>query len=222
MPSLSRDLLLSRLIEKRAPQKAPLRLPLTQTELSAPLYHPDNFSPQEADLTLQSTAPPLGQRIVITGRILDEADRPIPHTLVEIWQANAAGRYAHPKDTHQAPLDPHFYGAGRCLTDAEGRYTFITIKPGPYPWNSRTNSWRPAHIHFSLFGPSYLSRLVTQMYFPDDPLLPYDPIYHSISDPQARQRLIAHLNLDLSIPRWALAFEWDIVLRGGHQTPFPH
>ncbi len=152
--------------------------------------------------------------------MLDEDGRPIPETLIEIWQANAAGRYRHIIDRHPAPLDPNFTGAGRCVTDAEGRYRFTTIRPGAYPWRNHANAWRPAHIHLSLFGPSFLSRLVTQMYFPGDPLFPFDPIFNSISDERARQRLIADFDLASTEPEWALGFRFDIVLRGRERTPF--
>jgi protocatechuate 3,4-dioxygenase beta subunit len=155
----------------------------------------------------------------VEGRVLGEDGRAIPHTLVEVWQANAAGRYAHRSDQHAAPLDPNFSGAGRTLTDADGRYRFVTIRPGAYPWRNHPNAWRPAHIHFSLFGTSFLSRLVTQMYFPADPLLPYDPILNTIPDERARQRLIAAFDLDLTEPEWALGFRFDIVLRGSSATP---
>jgi protocatechuate 3,4-dioxygenase beta subunit len=151
--------------------------------------------------------------------VLDEDGRPIPHTLVEVWQANAAGRYAHRVDAHPAPLDPNFSGAGRMLTDEHGRYRFVTIKPGAYPWRNHDNAWRPAHIHFSLFGHSFLSRLVTQMYFPGDPLMPFDPVLNSIPDAGARKRLISNFDLSVTEPEWALGFTFDIVLRGAQATP---
>ena len=150
----------------------------------------------------------------MTGRVLDSDGRPIAGTLVEVWQANAAGRYQHATDNHPAPLDPNFSGVGRCVTDSEGRYRFVTIKPGAYPWRNHPNAWRPAHIHFSLFGRAFTQRLVTQMYFPGDPLFEYDPIFNSIPDPKARQRLISRFDLNLTEPDWALGYEWDIVLRG--------
>jgi protocatechuate 3,4-dioxygenase beta subunit len=156
----------------------------------------------------------------VAGRVLDEDGRPVPNTLVELWQCNAAGRYRHVVDDHPAPLDPHFTGAGRTITDAEGRYRFMTIKPGAYPWRNHPNAWRPAHIHFSLFGTSFLSRLVTQMYFPNDPLFPHDPIFNSIPDERARRRLISQFDLDLTEPLWALGYRFDIVLRGRDSTPF--
>jgi len=160
-----------------------------------------------------------GCQIIVTGRVLDEHGQPLPDTLLEIWQANAAGRYIHRVDRHDAPLDPNFFGAGRCITDSKGRYRFITIKPGAYPWGNHDNAWRPAHIHFSLFGPNLQSRLATQMYFPGDPLLPLDPILNSIPDPAARERLVARFSPDVSEPGHALGYEWDIVLRGPAQTP---
>ena len=162
---------------------------------------------------------PLGERIIVTGRGLDEDGRPVPNTLLEIWQANAAGRYVHVNDQHPAPLDPNFTGAGRTVTDAQGRYRFVTIKPGAYPWRNHHNAWRPAHIHFSLFGPSFLSRLVTQMYFPGDPLFPFDPIFNSVRDERARARMISRFDLETTSPEWALGFIFDIVLRGGAATP---
>jgi protocatechuate 3,4-dioxygenase beta subunit len=175
--------------------------------------------PLDHDLTRQHQGEPQGQRIIVTGRVLDEGGRAIRDTLVEVWQANAAGRYAHAVDQHAAPLDPNFTGAGRCITDAEGRYRFVTIRPGAYPWRNHPNAWRPAHIHFSLFGRAFAQRLVTQVYFPDDPLLDLDPMYMSIPDPAARRRLLCHWSLDLTEPEWALAYVWDIVLRGPASTP---
>jgi len=174
---------------------------------------------QDADLTHQHQGEPLGERIVVSGRVLDSDGRPVRHTLVEVWQANAAGRYVDPEDSHPAPLDPNFTGAGRCLTDGEGRYRFVTVKPGAYPWRNHENAWRPAHIHFSLFGPSLASRLVTQMYFPGDPLMGFDPIFQSIPDQRGRDLLVAALDLDLTEPEWALGYRWDITLRGRNATP---
>jgi protocatechuate 3,4-dioxygenase beta subunit len=174
----------------------------------------------DADLTTRYAAEPIGQRIIVTGRVLDSDGRPVPDTLVEIWQANSAGRYNHHVDDHQAPLDPNFDGAGRCMTDSGGRYRFVTIKPGAYPWRNHLNAWRPAHIHFSLFGHAFTQRLITQMYFPDDPLFGQDPIFASVPDPRARQRLIARFDLDTTEPEWALGFQWDIVLRGREATVF--
>ncbi|HYA09020.1 MAG TPA: protocatechuate 3,4-dioxygenase subunit beta, partial [Gaiellaceae bacterium] len=174
------------------------------------------------DLTKQHSGDPLGERIVVSGRVMDENGRPVRDTLLEIWQANAAGRYRHSVDRHPAPLDPNFSGAGRCLTDDEGRYRFVTIKPGAYPWGNHENAWRPRHIHFSLFGRQFTQRLVTQMYFPGDPLFPYDPIFNSVRDPKSRALLVSRFDIDATQPEWALAYEWDVVLgRGGvDTTPF--
>ena len=165
-------------------------------------------------------ASPLGERIIVKGRVLDEGGRPVPDTLVEIWQCNAAGRYRHVVDQHSAPLDPNFTGAGRCVTDASGNYQFVSIKPGAYPWRNHPNAWRPAHIHLSLFGPSFLTRLVTQMYFPGDPLLPLDPIFNCVPDAASRNRLIARLDLSVTQPEYALGYGFDVVLRGRGATPF--
>ena len=204
--------------KKRAPQKPLIIAPHTLSELTGPVYGHEIVQPGDADLTKQHQGEPLGERIVVFGRVLDEDARPVPNTLVELWQCNAAGRYTHLVDQHDAPLDPNFTGAGRAVTDAEGRYQFTTIKPGAYPWGNHHNAWRPAHIHFSLFGHSFLSRLVTQMYFPNDPLIPYDPIYDSIPA-DARERLISSFDMDATVPNWALAYRFDIVLRGRQQTP---
>jgi protocatechuate 3,4-dioxygenase beta subunit len=172
------------------------------------------------DLTRQHAHDPQGERIIVSGRVMDEDGRPVPETLVELWQANAAGRYRHASDNHPAPLDPNFTGAGRAITDKDGRYRFVTIKPGAYPWRNHPNAWRPAHIHFSLFGTSFQSRLATQMYFPNDPLFPYDPIFQSVRDPRARDRMVSRFDLDLTEPEWALGYRFDIVLRGRDSTPF--
>jgi protocatechuate 3,4-dioxygenase beta subunit len=171
------------------------------------------------DLTRQHQREPIGERIIVTGRVLDSGGRPVRNTLVEVWQANAAGRYLDPEDQHPAPLDPNFGGAGRCLTDSEGRYRFITIKPGAYPWKNHPNAWRPAHIHFSLLGPAFSSRLVTQMYFPGDPLMAHDPILQSIPDLRGRERLVSRFDPETTMPGWALGYRWDIVLRGQAATP---
>ncbi|MGW8950350.1 protocatechuate 3,4-dioxygenase subunit beta [Streptomyces sp. NPDC055709] len=172
----------------------------------------------DADLTRQHTGEPLGERITVTGRVLDRAGRPVRGQLVEVWQANAAGRYAHERDRHPAPLDPNFTGVGRCVTDDEGRYAFTTIRPGAYPWRNHVGAWRPAHIHFSLFGTAFTQRLVTQMYFPGDPLFPYDPILQSVTHPAARERLVAAYDHGLSRPEWSLGYRWDIVLDGPAAT----
>jgi protocatechuate 3,4-dioxygenase, beta subunit len=174
----------------------------------------------DSDLTTQHDGRPLGQLIVVSGQVVEEDGRPVRDSLIEIWQANAAGRYRHESDSHEAPLDPNFDGGGRCLTDSDGCYRFLTIKPGAYPWGNHPNAWRPAHIHFSLFGAGILSRLVTQMYFPGDPLHALDPIFNSIADENARNRLISKLDMDRSEPDRALAFAFDIVLRGSRDTPF--
>jgi protocatechuate 3,4-dioxygenase, beta subunit len=205
---------------RRAPGRAPVLLPPRLTEVTGPLLGEGRVTPGDADLTTQHAGEPLGERIIVTGRVLDSDGRPVPGTLIEIWQANAAGRYRHAVDDHPAPLDPNFTGVGRCLTGADGRYRFVTIKPGAYPWKNHPNAWRPAHIHFSLFGRAFTQRLVTQMYFPGDPLFEYDPIFNSIPDPAARQRLISRFDLGLTEPDWALGFTWDVVLRGPGATRF--
>jgi protocatechuate 3,4-dioxygenase beta subunit len=168
---------------------------------------------------MQGKAPAQGERIIVEGLVLDEDERPIPNTLVELWQANAAGRYRHDGDQHDAPLDPNFTGAGRAITDAEGRYRFVTIKPGAYPWRNHHNAWRPAHLHFSIFGPSFLTRLITQMYFPGDPLLAHDPIFNSTSDPKARDRMVSRFDFNLTKPEWALGYRFDMIVRGRDATP---
>ena len=203
----------------RSPSRPLIVIPQTLSEITGPVYPYGRIQATDNDLTIQHAGEPLGERIIVEGRVLDEDGRPIPNTLVEVWQANAAGRYAHRVDDHPAPLDPNFSGAGRTLTDSEGRYRFVTIKPGAYPWLNHDNAWRPAHIHFSLFGSSFLSRLITQMYFPGDPLMPYDPILNSIPDGRARQRLVANFDLNVTRPEWALGYIFDIVLRGSNATP---
>ena len=202
----------------RAPGRPLVPLPHRLTEVTGPLLGAERVTAADADLTTQHAGAPLGERIIVTGRLLDSGGRPVAGTLIEIWQANAAGRYAHGVDNHPAPLDPNFSGAGRCMTDSEGRYRFVTIKPGAYPWHNHPNAWRPAHIHFSMLGRAFPQRLVTQMYFPGDPLFSQDPIFNSIPDPKARERLIARFDLGLTQPDWALGFEWDIVLRGPAAT----
>jgi protocatechuate 3,4-dioxygenase beta subunit len=204
---------------RRYPKLPLVVIPQTLSEITGPVYPYSAIGPLDHDLTEQHASPPAGQRIIVEGRVTDESGRPVPDTLVEIWQANAAGRYAHRVDTHHAPLDPGFSGAGRTVTDREGRYRFVTVKPGAYPWQNHHNAWRPAHIHFSLFGQAFLTRLVTQMYFPDDPLQAFDPILNAIADARARQRLVATFSLDSSLPNEALAYRWDIVLRGRDATP---
>lgn len=194
----------------RAPALAPIRFEGGLGETSGPHLR----LPAEADLTRGPGGEAVGQRIVVAGRVLDGSGAPLSDTLVEIWQANASGRYAHPRDNWPGTLDPNFTGAGRAMTDAEGNYRFVTIKPGAYPWGNHVNAWRPSHIHFSLLGRCFTQRLVTQMYFPDDPLFFQDPIFNSVPDPEARQRLVSRYDHTLSEPEWALGFHWDIVLRG--------
>jgi protocatechuate 3,4-dioxygenase beta subunit len=179
----------------------------------------DRVDELDHDLTRQHDGEPLGERIVVHGRLLDSRGRPVRDSLVEVWQANAAGRYAHAVDRHPAPLDPNFTGAGRCLTDGDGWYRFQTIKPGPYPWRNHLNAWRPAHIHFSVFGTDFTQRLVTQMYFPGDPLFGLDPIFQSVTDPKSQELLIASYDHELTRPEYSLGYRWDIVLTGSHRTP---
>jgi len=205
----------------RSPSKPLVPLAQTLSELTGPVYGQDALGPLDDDLTKNGAVDgePLGERIIVTGRVMDEDGRPVPNTLVEIWQTNAAGRYIHKVDQHNAPIDPNFFGAGRCMTDAVGRYRFITVRPGAYPWGNHANGWRPPHIHFSLFGPSFLTRLVTQMYFPGDPLLELDPVFLAVPDSEARERLIAEFSLEVTEPEFALGYAFDIVLRGRRATP---
>ena len=208
---------------RRAPTKPLIVIPQTLTELTGPVFGHDSVVCWENDLTAQGTAHPQGERIVVHGRVSDEEERPVPGALIEVWQANAAGRYRHKVDQHLAPIDPNFWGAGRFLTDTEGYYRMTTVKPGAYPWGNHHNAWRPAHIHFSLFGAGLLTRLVTQMYFPGDPLLPFDPIYNCVSDVPSRERMVAAFDWSATVPDIALGFRYDIVLRGRHATPVePH
>ena len=204
---------------KRSPTRPLVLLPHTLTEVTGPVFGYDDVTPTDNDLTRQHEGEPIGERIVVSGRLLDENSRPVAHALIELWQANAAGRYRHAVDDHDAPLDPNFTGTGRVLTDGEGRYRFVTVKPGAYPWRNHYNAWRPAHLHFSIFGIGLVQRLVTQMYFPGDPLIPYDPLFDSISDEKARTRLISTFDWETTIPDTALAFRFDIVLRGRDATP---
>lgn len=204
---------------KRHPNEPLVIMPQTLSELTGPAYPYGHLHALDADLTTQHAAAPIGQRITLQGRVLDEDGRPVPETLVEIWQANAAGRYTHAKDNNRAPLDPNFSGAGRTLTDRDGRWRFVTIMPGAYPWPNHHNAWRPRHVHFSLFGQNFLTRLITQMYFPGDPLHALDPVMNAVLDPRARERLICRFDIDLTEPDWALGFSWDIVLRGHNETP---
>jgi len=204
---------------KRAPTRPLIVLPHTLSERTGPVFGQDMVRESDRDLTAQHAEEPLGERIVVSGRLLDEGAKPVRGALIEVWQANAAGRYKHKMDQHHAPLDPNFSGFGRTLTDAEGRYKFISIKPGAYPWGNHANAWRPAHVHFSIFGAGLLSRLVTQMYFPGDPLLAYDPIYNCIPDEKAKQGLISMFDWGNTSPEFALGYRFDIVLRGRDATP---
>ena len=208
---------------KRAPRRAPVRLEHTLSEITGPRLPRGIVAPgnNENDLTHFDGGEALGERIIVTGRVLDEDSRAIPHSVIEIWQANAAGRYAHADDQHQAPLDPHFVGIGKVVTDEHGAYRFMTVKPGAYPWRNHHNAWRPNHIHFSLFGPSFVTRLITQMYFPGDPLLTLDPIFNSVPDASARERLIARFDIEVTIPEYALGYRFDFVLRGRDSTLTP-
>lgn len=203
----------------RHPTKDLLHADPDEVELFAPAFGQRDVDPIEADLTLHPGGEPIGVRIRIRGRVLDGDGRPVAGQLVEVWQANAAGRYVHRRDRHPAPLDPHFLGVGRAITGPDGSYEFVTIKPGPYPWNNHRNAWRPAHVHFSLFGREFTQRMVTQMYFPGDPLFALDPIYQAIVDQRARDRLVAVYDHEVSEHEWLLGYRWDIVLTGAHSTP---
>ena len=204
----------------RAPTRPLVPLPQSLSEISGPVYGHGSLDPLDADLTRNAriNGEPIGERIIVDGRVLDEDGRPVANTLIEIWQANAAGRYVHREEIHDAPLDPNFLGAGRTVTDENGHYRFVTLKPGSYPWGNHPNAWRPAHIHFSLFGPSFVSRLVTQMYFEGDPTFAYDPIFNAVPE-AARDLLIAKFSMDLTEPEWAHGYHFDIVLRGRNATP---
>jgi protocatechuate 3,4-dioxygenase beta subunit len=203
----------------RAPREPLVILPPSLSELTGPVYGNGAVSPSDADLTRQHDGDPLGERVVVSGQVLESDGRPLGGQLVEIWQANAAGRYRHEDDNHPAPLDPNFSGAGRCVTDDAGWYRFVTVKPGAYPWPNHPNAWRPNHIHFSLFGRVFTERLVTQMYFPGDPLFAFDPIFNAVRDERARERMISRFDLTLTEPDWALGFRFDIVLGGREATP---
>jgi protocatechuate 3,4-dioxygenase beta subunit len=207
---------------RRAPNLALIDVPLTLSELTGPGPAISAVTPEDADLTRNAGTggEAIGQRIIVSGRVLDEYGSPVRHTLVEVWQANAAGRYIHRHDQWPGPLDPNFLGIGRCMTNVDGAYRFLTIRPGAYPWKNHPNAWRPAHIHFSLFGPTWTSRLVTQMYFQDDPLFFQDPIFNAVPTEDARRRLIAQYDHELTEPEWALGWRWDIVLGGAAATPF--
>src|SRR6478752_8989211 len=202
----------------RHPTKNPKLVDPETIELLSPAFGQRDVAAIESDLTLQHAGEPQGERMTVQGRLLDSWGRPLANQLIELWQANAAGRYIHQRDQHPAPLDPNFTGAGRAVTDDNGFYKFTTIKPGAYPWKNHVNAWRPAHIHFSLFGTDFTQRLVTQMYFPGDPLFPLDPILQSIPDADARARLIARYDHDLSRHEWATGYRWDVVLSGSHRT----
>lgn len=204
----------------RGPTEPLVPLRATISETTGPAFGAESIDPAQADLTRNGVrnGEPVGERIIVTGRVLDEDGHPVPHTLVEIWQANAAGRYVHRDDGHDAPLDPNFTGAGHTVTDGDGRYVFRTIKPGAYPWGNHDNAWRPNHIHFSVLGPALATRLVTQMYFPGDPLLEHDPIFRATPE-HARTRLVADFSLEVTRPAFALGYVFDIVLRGSQATP---
>jgi protocatechuate 3,4-dioxygenase beta subunit len=204
----------------RAPDRPLILLPETMHDPTGPVYGDGPLAESDADLTRQHGGEPLGERTIVTGRVRDGGGRPVPDALIEIWQANAAGRYIHERDQHPAPIDPNFTGAGRVLTDSEGRYRFTTVRPGAYPWGNHANAWRPAHIHLSVFGRAFTDRLVTQMYFPGDPLFSADPIFNSIRDPAARERLISQFDWETTTEEWALGFRFDIVLGGRGATPF--
>jgi protocatechuate 3,4-dioxygenase, beta subunit len=204
----------------RSPSKALVMPPAGLTELTGPRFGHGDVRDTDADLTLHGSGEAIGERIIVHGRVTDDLGKPLRNTLVEVWQANAAGRYIHELDQHPAPLDPNFVGAGRCLTDDAGRYRFTTIKPGPYPWKNHHNAWRPAHIHFSLFGRAFTQRLVTQMYFPGDPLFFQDPIYNAVRDERARKRMISSYDHAVTSPEWATGYRFDIVLGGAEATTF--
>lgn len=204
----------------RAPTRPLIQVPANFVDFRTPVYGYRDIGEADADLTRQHLAPPIGERIIVSGRVLDEGGRPVPEILIEIWQSNAAGRYIHSRDNHPAPIDPNFTGAGRVITDRDGRYRFVTIKPGAYPWRNHLNAWRPAHIHFSLFAASFESRLVTQMYFPGDPLFAHDPIFQSVPSVRARESMVSQFDLTLTEPEWALGYRFDIILRGPGAATF--
>jgi protocatechuate 3,4-dioxygenase, beta subunit len=204
---------------KRAPTQPLIPLPVSLSEITGPIFRKEVVAPNAFDLTRQGKGQPLGERIVVSGKVLDEDAQPVRDSLVEIWQANSAGRYLHKWDQHDAPLDPNFTGVGQTFTDSEGRYRFVTIRPGAYPWRNHPNAWRPQHIHFSLFGPAFVTRLVTQMYFPGDPLLEFDPIFNSVPDEAARNSLISRFDWATTTPEICLGFRFDIILRGRCATP---
>ncbi|MEM8820588.1 MAG: protocatechuate 3,4-dioxygenase subunit beta [Pseudomonadota bacterium] len=205
----------------RSPSQPPVRPPSWDRSLTLRPVWP-SLSEDEADLTTNArvNGEPIGERILVEGRLTDEDGRPVEGALIEIWQANAAGRYVHQEERHPAPLDPNFLGAGRALTQADGAYRFVTIKPGSYPWGNHRNAWRPAHIHFAVFGAGIAQRLITQMYFPGDPTLPYDPIFNATRDAAVRNRLVCRFSMEDTVPNWAHCYKFDIVLAGLGATPF--
>ena len=203
---------------KRAPSRPLIFMPHTLTERTGPVFANTPISATDHDLTRQRAGEPLGQRMIVEGHVRDDEGNPLPNTLIEIWQTNAAGRYTHKLDDFRAPLDPNFSGHGRILTDRNGKYRFLTIKPGAYPWNNHRNAWRPAHIHFSMFGPSFVSRFMTQMYFSGDPMLELDPVFQSVPD-KAKHRVLANFDIGLTEEKFALGFRFDLVLRGPDATP---
>ncbi|WP_439595048.1 protocatechuate 3,4-dioxygenase subunit beta [Falsiroseomonas sp.] len=204
---------------KRHPKQALVTVPHTLTETSAPRFDPA-FYPPQVDMSQVGGRAAMGERIIVAGRVTDEDGRPLRGAMVEVWQANSSGRYHHPRDQHDAPLDPNFEGRARLFTDAEGNYSFVSIKPGAYPWRNHANAWRPIHIHFGLHGAGFAQRMITQMYFPGDPLLPLDPVFNCTADEAARNRLVSRFDLDVTKPEWALGYRFDIVLRGPAATPF--
>jgi protocatechuate 3,4-dioxygenase, beta subunit len=204
---------------KRAPTKPLIHIPQTLSEITGPVFTEKIVGKASADLTAQHSGEPVGERIIVSGKVIDEDGRPLPNTLLEVWQANSAGRYFHSLDQHNAPLDPNFTGLGHTLTDTDGRYRFVSIRPGAYPWRNHHNAWRPAHIHFSVCGPAFATRLITQMYFPGDPLLAFDPIFNCTADEAARGRLISVFDWETTIPEQSLGYRFDIVLRGREATP---
>ncbi len=203
----------------RAPSQPLLKVPTSITEATGPQFSPSRY-PSVIDISKVASGEAQGQRIVVEGQVTDEDGKPVPHTMIELWQANSTGRYHHEGDQHDAPLDQHFQGSGRVFTDENGMYRYTSIKPGAYPWRNHHNAWRPNHIHYSLFGPGFATRLITQMYFEGDPLLKFDPIYNCIEDVASRQRLVADFDIDLTMPEWALGYRFNIVLRGRQATPF--
>ena len=213
-----RDFLPYRSATLRHPTHELVRADPEEIELVSPAFGHSDVEVHESDLTIQHAGEPLGERIIVTGRVLNGDSRPVANQLVELWQANASGRYVHKRDQHPAPLDPNFTGVGRLITADDGSYRFTTIKPGAYPWKNHRNAWRPAHIHFSFFGTQFTQRLITQMYFPGDPLFPLDPIYQSIPDQAARDRLVASYDHEVSQPEWALGYRWDVVLTDAKST----